>query len=496
MSAEKAATKRRIGAMELLGIGGFSFFFGWMLTSFFWLFTFFPAHYSIGQRCIIQAFILVGMLAGYLILHFFASKIKMGIYSLLGLIIMFVLMLLVPIAALVSSFDIQIPFALLCLCTFGGGLGASHYLISWLDSSGRMRIGSLFTFTSASFFGGGLLGLLMLLMPQSAQPIVAMVYAAVTAGLLSFIGRRIDPNEKIVILPRKEFLGFTKEVEPSLFVYGIVFGIGFVFVLSHGAEAATFGIVALLLGAAFIFIIDLIGKPIGIIVLQRTLLCVTVASCLILPFTQGFTQVIASCFVLAAWSAFTSSNYALLTKRSITAGLTVLYHIPSAIGIGVAGFLTGWIIATALIIFNADSSIVTAALLGLAFILVFVVMLFFPSEIHHDEAAAAKEREKMLLSIAGTSEEIPFEKRCEAVAKMFQLSPRESDILLFLAKGRNTSYIQNKLCISPHTVKSHIYSIYRKVDIHSQQKLMDFVETYPVDPSILLSAEDDKKQKA
>lgn len=30
-------------------------------------------------------------------------------------------------------------------------------------------------------------------------------------------------------------------------------------------------------------------------------------------------------------------------------------------------------------------------------------------------------------------------------------------------------------------MKSHIYSIYRKLDIHSQQKLMDFVEDYPID---------------
>ena len=63
---------------------------------------------------------------------------------------------------------------------------------------------------------------------------------------------------------------------------------------------------------------------------------------------------------------------------------------------------------------------------------------------------------------------------------MFELSPRETDILGYLARGRNAAYLKDKLNISPHTVKSHIYSIYRKFDIHSQQKLMDFIEEYPL----------------
>ena len=58
---------------------------------------------------------------------------------------------------------------------------------------------------------------------------------------------------------------------------------------------------------------------------------------------------------------------------------------------------------------------------------------------------------------------------------------READILAYLAKGRNAAWIQEELTISPHTVKSHIYNIYRKLDIHSQQKLMSFVEEFPLD---------------
>ena len=45
-----------------------------------------------------------------------------------------------------------------------------------------------------------------------------------------------------------------------------------------------------------------------------------------------------------------------------------------------------------------------------------------------------------------------------------------------LAKGRGTAYIQDKLCISKSTAKTHISHIYRKLDIHTHQDLIDLVE--------------------
>ena len=46
-----------------------------------------------------------------------------------------------------------------------------------------------------------------------------------------------------------------------------------------------------------------------------------------------------------------------------------------------------------------------------------------------------------------------------------------------LAKGRGTAYIQDKLYISPHTVKSHTYNIYKKMGISSREELLDAIET-------------------
>ena len=47
---------------------------------------------------------------------------------------------------------------------------------------------------------------------------------------------------------------------------------------------------------------------------------------------------------------------------------------------------------------------------------------------------------------------------------------------MLLAKGRGIEHIQNKLCISGHTVKTHTYNIYRKMGIGSREELLDAIE--------------------
>ena len=48
------------------------------------------------------------------------------------------------------------------------------------------------------------------------------------------------------------------------------------------------------------------------------------------------------------------------------------------------------------------------------------------------------------------------------------LSPRETDILRFVAKGLSFAEIGTHLEISPHTVVSHVKKIYRKLAVHSR----------------------------
>lgn len=75
-----------------------------------------------------------------------------------------------------------------------------------------------------------------------------------------------------------------------------------------------------------------------------------------------------------------------------------------------------------------------------------------------------------------TSTETDLAKRCELVVAAFGLTEREGEILALLARGRNGAYIQEEYRITRNTAKTHIRHIYQKLQIHTQQELIDLVE--------------------
>lgn len=57
-----------------------------------------------------------------------------------------------------------------------------------------------------------------------------------------------------------------------------------------------------------------------------------------------------------------------------------------------------------------------------------------------------------------------------------RFTPREIDVIACLLHGRGTSKIASLLDISPTTVMTHIQNIMEKLDCHSRESIIDFVE--------------------
>ena len=48
------------------------------------------------------------------------------------------------------------------------------------------------------------------------------------------------------------------------------------------------------------------------------------------------------------------------------------------------------------------------------------------------------------------------------------LTSREKEVLILIASGHSSRKISDTLCISSHTVKTHIYNIYNKINVSNR----------------------------
>ena len=266
----------------------------------------------------------------------------------------------------------------------------------------------------------------------------------------------------------------------------VVFALTFALLFNRGPESVFFGLVSVGAGAAAAAGVYASPLKVSVITIQRVLLVVTVLSCVMTPIAPDGLQLALSCLVCAAWGVFVTANYSYIVKKSAAARVAPTFRqAPARLAVPAAGMACGWALAALITLaWGAHADVFADLRTGMAVVLVVVFMAFFPSEEHHLPDGTAAAPAARVVPVALSADELTT-RRCDAVARLYQLSPRESDILRFLARGRNASWIQEELTISPHTVKSHIYNIYRKLDIHSQQKLMDFVESFPLDEADL-----------
>ncbi len=140
---------------------------------------------------------------------------------------------------------------------------------------------------------------------------------------------------------------------------------------------------------------------------------------------------------------------------------------------------------------NPGAAMVTAAILVLVIVAVFT-FVFTDADIkfiftwHREEAAgsrnatAAENPVQEPNAPGDHATEATLEQRIAAIPERFGVSSREAQIMLLFAQGHSANWIAEDLVISKNTVRSHIRSIYTKLDVHSRRELLDFLATVEV----------------
>lgn len=79
-------------------------------------------------------------------------------------------------------------------------------------------------------------------------------------------------------------------------------------------------------------------------------------------------------------------------------------------------------------------------------------------------------------SIFPDSSFLHYDTICDRLAVENSLTAREREVLGYLVRGRSLPYIREVLFLSKNTVDTHAKNLYRKLEIHSRQELIDLIE--------------------
>ena len=132
------------------------------------------------------------------------------------------------------------------------------------------------------------------------------------------------------------------------------------------------------------------------------------------------------------------------------------------------GFALGWV-AARLVALNAvgDYPEVIGGLSIAASVVTFVVPLYSVTHCYSEKVTFGEQTAGDPLR--------SIEEKCLVVAEAYGLTNREKEVVILLAAGYNRKYICEKLVISEGTARTHIKHIYRKLDIHSKEELLELI---------------------
>ena len=165
-------------------------------------------------------------------------------------------------------------------------------------------------------------------------------------------------------------------------------------------------------------------------------------------------------FYLFAWTALTqiTSSYRLNVRVSFCYGL----------GAASLGCLVGTLVGSILITYVGLGYRLQIVLALVCAALVFASFLFVADD-------------RTFVELFDADDENPstprrFQLRCERIAQLYGLTPKETEVMTLIGKGRSAQRIQEALDVSASTVNTHVNHIYRKMGVHSRQEMLDLLE--------------------
>ncbi len=387
-----------------------------------------------------------------------------------ALILAFLLTLPSNVLALVAESATVAPLLLLP-GFFLSGCAFAITLIQWsqvLVNSWQHVVG---TYVAASAIIGAVHYLFAASLVGRYAVVVALLLPLWSLTVLVFVRYRTHP------MPFREPDQPVKHILPPgmslvIVLYGILFGVATHMLLRtplHDESMLPLAIAFALGGFSYLAASVILDRYIPFGIILKTLLPVLVLVFFLMPFLSLTGQWVCALVLLAMLSFFDIANLSTVVARANEQGLSASVVIAYGRIFLPLGLFMGWSAAQAFLPDDITYPHLSAFILLGGVVVLAVTAAVIPLMVH-----SVEETEE--ISEPNRSSGGWFVRRCEKAAEIYGLSEREQDVLRLLAKGRHANYIGNALHISPHTAKTHIYHIYKKMSVNSLEELMDTIE--------------------
>ena len=285
-----------------------------------------------------------------------------------------------------------------------------------------------------------------------------------------------SPHDAAITQPQS-FLPLGHQLFICLLLFRIVYGFMLTFGETGGIPArSAWSLCALV--AVLAFALALPGRVTADALFKTAMLC-SIAGLLLVPASGAVrfevSNGLISCGV-AISEVFIWAVLAALARRNVSAAVPVFAWGMALNSFGVvAGANLGRFVNSR---WTEDVQTVIVVTALFVFCLVLYLVLVMPGFSFSRTVAEVRESAPPVVP-QGSDDPIAqrtIEDKCDDLARMRQLTGRETEVLKLLARGRSGVFIQNELVVSYNTVKAHVKHIYQKLDVHTHQELIDLVE--------------------
>ena len=468
-------SRKPLGFMQLTILCGFSLYYAWYLIAFFDLFTAQPVSASFVEVHVGQVVFFVGsVIATLVLLGLFhrADSVSIG-HTRFFYLFSLIPGLTLPITVLLGGFTGYPPLPVFYIACFLTGASVAPGFMLWEDLTLHGHLTSGVLAHGTIFCAGGIVFLLCSVFLSGFQAcFVAIGLLIASTALLAFITPRCDTIEDKPVEPVRQYFKGAWHFDIVIAIVSIAFGYTFMALYHEDIQL-------LFIAMGIALIVDLIvsiifggGKWIPFAGSLRIDVAFVSCALLLLACPSDALKPVALCTIVVFWFLFRTMNGGSLTDLANRNNFSVLYASTRGKLYANVGFSVG--LALGLVAFTLEISDVTWIIIPLALVAAFILSALFllPFDIESKTAGY-----KMLAFVdMHESPDTSLNDLCQAATQRFKLSPRESEVLTFLVRGRNAKHISEKLFISESTAKTHISNIYRKIGVHSQQELLDALE--------------------